>query len=89
MKLGTKKKSTIKKMRAEQGNTCAICPRKLEGKRGTHVDHDHRTGFVRALLCQGCNSGLGNMKENLDTLRAAIAYLEKHRTLQTPYYDVC
>lgn len=61
-------------MQARQNGKCAIC--KL--KRKLVVDHNHQTGNVRALLCQNCNSAIGQMLENVDVLRAAIAYLELH-----------
>jgi hypothetical protein len=57
-----------------QGGRCAIC-----GERpAEHVDHDHLTGKVRAMLCFCCNQGLGNFRDRADVMRAAIAYLETH-----------
>lgn len=44
-------------------------------KRCLVIDHCHTTGAVRALLCNGCNSAIGMMKENPETLIAAAAYL--------------
>lgn len=41
------------------------------------VDHDHKTGKIRGLLCADCNKGLGNFKDNIISLRNAIEYLEK------------
>lgn len=41
------------------------------------VDHCHTTGKVRGLLCFSCNTMLGNAKDNVDTLKNAILYLEK------------
>jgi hypothetical protein len=41
-----------------------------------HVDHDHRTGTVRAVLCFNCNGGLGQFRDNPASLRRAAAYVE-------------
>jgi len=43
------------------------------------VDHCHTTGEVRGLLCDPCNTAIGNMRDSPDILRNAIAYLEKHQ----------
>ncbi len=65
-------------MLAEQGGLCAIC---VEAP-AEHVDHCHETGRVRALLCFNCNGGLGQFKDDPDVLRAAAAYVLRHRALQ-------
>jgi hypothetical protein len=60
-----------------QGGRCAIC-RALGGKRAFHVDHDHRSGRVRGILCHHCNLLLGNAKDDMETLKAAASYLARH-----------
>ncbi len=45
------------RMLAEQGGHCALCPNTPKTRR-LHVDHDHRTGAVRGLLCYPCNRAL-------------------------------
>jgi len=58
----------------QQGGACKICRSKNAGKE-LAVDHDHRTGKVRGLLCSGCNLGLGNFRDDPESLRLASIYL--------------
>ncbi|MCO8270100.1 endonuclease VII domain-containing protein [Actinoplanes sp. TRM 88003] len=55
-----------------QGNVCAIC----RAPDPQHVDHDHRTGAVRGILCFNCNGGLGQFRDNQHYLAGAIEYLK-------------
>ena len=59
---------------AEQKGACAIC-----GKVGIYldIDHCHTGGHVRGLLCKACNSGIGFLGDDVDTLKAAIKYLKR------------
>ncbi len=41
------------------------------------VDHDHSTGEVRGLICQPCNKGLGFFRDNIQSMKNAINYLEQ------------
>ncbi len=71
-------------MLEEQNGVCAIC-----GKPETKifknkvislaVDHDHKTGKVRSLLCYRCNGVLGLIFENPSLLNKYTEYLNKHR----------
>lgn len=45
-------------MLAQQGGRCAMCRGERHGARW-HVDHDHKTGKVRSILCHRCNVNLG------------------------------
>ena len=56
---------------------CAICKCENTSLKNFHTDHNHKTGKVRGLLCYNCNSGIGNLKENIETLKSAIEYLKK------------
>ena len=48
----------------QQGGKCAICGKlQSEFDYPFHVDHDHKTGKVRGLLCSGCNTGLGHFEK--------------------------
>jgi hypothetical protein len=64
-------------MLARQGGVCAICRKK--SNRPLQVDHCHKTGKVRGLLCLNCNTALGRFHDDPDLMRAAIAYLEASR----------
>jgi hypothetical protein len=41
-----------------------------------HIDHDHKTGLVRGLLCKHCNQGLGHFRDSTTFLHNAVGYLE-------------
>ena len=59
-----------------QNGTCKICKtHENHLKRKLFVDHCHETGKVRGLLCQYCNTMLGNAKDNVLVLQSAINYL--------------
>jgi hypothetical protein len=78
----TKKQVTA--IRAAQGDRCVIC-----GEPGPqHLDHDHRTGKIRQLLCQRCNQGLGLFRDDPEFLRAAAEYVRFH-TLSQRVLAVC
>jgi hypothetical protein len=69
-------------MLEEQDHRCAICGgdgERVDGRAPLVVDHDHETNRVRALLCNGCNAGLGMFGDDPERLRATADYLEKHR----------
>jgi len=62
---------------SNQNNCCAICNRhQIEFKKRMHVDHCHKTGKVRGLLCSNCNQGIGHFYENINFLKNSIKYLE-------------
>lgn len=58
-----------------QGNRCAICRAEANG-RTWHVDHCHKTGRVRGILCDTCNRAIGNLHDDPALLRRAANYLE-------------
>lgn len=74
------------RMLAEQDGKCALCgrpptPNGVRAASKLHVDHDHETGAVRDLLCSTCNVGIGNLGDDPGLLRAAAAYIERHRAV--------
>lgn len=64
-----------KQMHEDQQGKCKICNTTPNTKRSLHVDHCHKTGKVRALLCSGCNTALGSFKDDPNLLMNAIEYL--------------
>lgn len=72
----------------EQSWRCAVCDNQGFKMREDHIsglnlDHCHKTGKARALLCHNCNRGLGLFQDNPTYLRSAADYLEKHNELTT------
>ncbi|WP_425579506.1 endonuclease VII domain-containing protein [Streptomyces coacervatus] len=59
-------------MIASQVGLCAIC---LKAP-AVHVDHCHKTGRVRGVLCFNCNSGLGLLRDDPEAMNRAADYLE-------------
>lgn len=65
-------------MLTAQGGVCAVCGRTPElNRKKLAIDHCHKTGEIRCLLCSSCNIGIGNLGDDLDGLMRAVAYLEK------------
>ena len=77
------------KMLNEQNNLCAICKENetRKGRSGSIaplcIDHCHECrkkgkDDVRGLICHSCNIGIGSFKDNVELMKQAIKYLEKH-----------
>lgn len=47
-------------------------------KKNLRVDHNHQTNKIRGMLCIGCNTALGSLKENKNTILGLARYLEKY-----------
>lgn len=66
------------------GGRCAVCRERPVGRfAALCVDHDHKTGAVRGMLCHGCNTALGMLKEDPLRIRALAAYAEQFDWLKT------
>ena len=65
-----------------QGGKCLGCDYIHDdggvGKRKLHVDHDHKTGKIRGLLCHQCNAAIGFLREDPARLRRLADYIESH-----------
>lgn len=60
-----------------QGGACKICEKNFPR---LHVDHDHKTGNVRGLLCGSCNRAIGLLKDDVSNLTNAINYINNARS---------
>ncbi len=74
---------TIKEFEAmliQQQHKCGICFCKIGGNQ-ISVDHDHKNGRVRSLLCPACNFGLGFLSDGIQNLQRTLRYLKKKKYL--------
>lgn len=74
------------KMLESQNGVCAICLKpetSHSNKKGPidslRVDHCHKTGKVRGLLCSECNFGISKFNDSMGLVCSALAYLHKHK----------
>ena len=74
--------SDYKRMVLSQGGVCLICNGNQSATRPLVVDHCHKTGIVRGPLCDPCNIGLSNFRENPTSLFRAIEYLAALRAVE-------
>src|SRR4051812_3598070 len=66
---------TYESLLAVLGGVCAICGGQSTKGR-LHVDHNHKTGLIRGLLCRHCNAMLGFARDNSSILESATKYLK-------------
>ncbi len=66
-------------MRKEANGICQACERPGEGNyKRLVIDHDHKTGKVRGLICQKCNTVLGLVNDNINTLENLAQFITEH-----------
>ena len=61
----------------QQNYCCKICGNPEIKDKPLYVDHCHKTGNIRGLICSHCNTGLGNFYDNIELLQKAIDYLSQ------------
>lgn len=71
-------------MEAQQNGLCAICKQpETQERKGVKyrlaVDHCHKTGKIRGLLCFKCNSAMGSFEKRDIPMSNVESYLEKYR----------
>lgn len=67
-----------------QNHVCEICQKPesqiINGKRRKlSVDHNHKTGLARGLLCFRCNASVGVIEQNMDRVAGVMEYIEKYK----------
>lgn len=68
----------------EQRGVCAICH---EPMKTINVDHNHKSGGVRGILCTSCNTSLGKFKDDIRVLIRAAAYLDRYGDGDKLYFE--
>lgn len=69
-----------KAMHDEQHGLCRSCglPETRRNTENLAVDHDHKTGKVRALLCQKCNTVLGLLDDDPEKIKSLLEYIQQY-----------
>lgn len=68
-----------------QGGVCEICKSGFKPNKRPGVDHCHKTGKIRGILCDLCNKGIGHMRDSEEFLTAAAQYIRKSKEWPTDY----
>ena len=70
-------KENYNELLEKQSGVCAICrgPQKAPTRR-LDVDHCHKSGVVRGLLCDHCNKAIAFLQDNPELLRKVASYVE-------------
>jgi hypothetical protein len=63
----------------KQKNSCAICKKSDWDSKNRHIDHDHKTGLVRGILCFKCNVAVAIIEDSPDRLAGIENYLNKFK----------
>lgn len=66
-----------------QDGVCYICQRAKGLVKMLSVDHDHKTGYVRGLLCGPCNKILGHFRDDAELAFRVVTYLKR-----PPAFDI-
>lgn len=69
-------RDAVHRIRVNQGGRCPCCSIVLPFHKEC-IDHNHRTGRVRGILCSKCNAALGLANDDVETLRNMILYIEE------------
>ena len=68
--------STLNGLYDKANNVCQVC----SSSKDLCIDHNHKTGTVRGILCKCCNTALGMLNEDVVRIRKLIQYIEESPT---------
>lgn len=77
----------FEQMLLKQNGVCFICknketkPSNAGGNKNLSVDHCHKTGRVRSLLCQRCNTVVGLLEESADLCQETMRYIKEQNEI--------
>jgi len=71
-----------RQMYDEQNGKCGICEEDMLVAKDCHLDHNHKTGKIRGILCDTCNRGLGYFQDNPEFLQKAAEYILNKQNTQ-------
>lgn len=66
----------------KQKGKCKLCRKKIKVSKSVHIDHNHKNGKIRGLLCSKCNLGLGHFQDNAEVLLRASKYILNNGDIQ-------
>jgi len=69
---------TRNRILAEQENKCAICKISLGDHKRANLDHSHKNGKIRGVLCTQCNHAIGLLRDDIEIIKTAATYLESY-----------
>lgn len=67
----------VDRMIADRNNRCDICLQEFPSGERPALDHDHKTGMIRGVLCKKCNWTIGAFKDSAEVIQKAIEYLKR------------
>ena len=72
----------VKQLLKKQDSKCLLCNKQLSLLKGrgflniAHVDHCHKTGKIRGILCGSCNTSLGKLGDSIEAIEKVLKYLK-------------
>lgn len=67
---------------ANDNGHCQLCGNPWKNSKDCHLDHSHKTGKLRGLVCRRCNVSLGQLEENIELFGKMVLYLQKNSPVQ-------